>query len=50
MEKQFLIECLNNGLSTRDIESLECINISHNTINYYIKKYKLTDLMKYKKI
>lgn len=50
MDKQFLIECLNQGLSTRDIEALPNVSVKRSTISYYIKKYGLTDLMKYKKI
>lgn len=50
MDKQFLIDCLNQGLSTRDIESLPNVTVKRSTISYYIKKYGLTDLMKYKKV
>ena len=39
MDKLFLEECLNNGMSTRDIEKI--CDKKHNTINYWIHKYEL---------
>lgn len=47
MEKEYLINCLNAGMSTRDIEK-EC-GLNHRTISYWIQKYNLSDLSKYQK-
>lgn len=47
MEKQFLENCLENGMSTRDIEKI--CDKDHRTISYWIKKYNLSDKYKYKK-
>ena len=49
MEKQFLEECLEKGMSSRDIAKLSNVNISNKTIIYYIHKYNLKSYMKYKK-
>lgn len=38
MNKQFLIECLQQGLSTRDIEALSNVKLKKSTISYYIRK------------
>ena len=48
MDKQFLIECLEKEMSTRQIEALPNVNIKRSAISYWIKKYQLEDLMKYK--
>ena len=47
MDKEFLEECLNNGMSTRDIEKIS--DKDHRTISYWIKKYNLQNLSKYAK-
>lgn len=49
MEKQFLKECLEKGMSTRQIAALPDVNITSKTICYYIHKYELEEFMKYKK-
>ena len=49
MEKQFLKECLEKGMSTRDIAKLPNVSINSKTIAYYIHKYKLESYMKYNK-
>lgn len=48
MDKLFLEECLNNGMSTRDIEKI--CDKKHNTINYWIHKYELMSLSKFSKL
>lgn len=56
MDKIFLEECLDKGMSTRDIEKI--CNKKHTTISYWIKKYELqhksnyykTDNYKFEKI
>ena len=47
MEKEYLINCLNSGMSTRDIEK-EC-GLNHRTISYWVTKYNLNDLSKFSK-
>ncbi len=47
MDKKFLEDCLKKGMSTRDIE-LIC-DKNHRTISYWIQKYELSNLSKYKK-
>lgn len=47
MDKQYLIQCLENGMSTRDIEK-DC-GLCHTTVSYWISKYNLNDMGKYKK-
>ena len=47
MDKQFLLECLNKGMSTRDIEKI--CDKGRSTISYWIDKYDLKDNSKYKK-
>ena len=47
MDKKFLEDCLNKGMSTRDIEKI--CNKHRNTISYWIHKYGLDENMKYKK-
>ena len=47
MDKKFLEECLQNGMSTRDIEKI--CDKDHRTISYWIKKYNLSNQSKYKK-
>ena len=49
MDEQFLKECLQKGLSTRDIEKLPNVNVTYRTINYYIHKYNLEQYLYYKK-
>lgn len=49
MNKQFLIECLQQGLSTRDIEALSNVKLKKSTISYYIRKWNLQKYMKYYK-
>ena len=49
MDKQFLKECLEKGMSTRDISKLPNVNINYRIILYYIHKYKLEKVMNYKK-
>lgn len=49
MDEQFLKECLQKGLSTRDIEKLPNVNVTYRTINYYIRKYNLEQYLYYKK-
>lgn len=48
MDKDFLVRCLNRGMSTREIEKICSLN--HRTISYWIKKYNLQDNSKYKKL
>lgn len=50
MDKQFLKECLEKGMSSRDIEKLPNVNIKRSAISYYIHKYNLESFMKYKKL
>ena len=38
MDKQFLIQCLQKGMSTRDIEALPNVNLKRSAISYLIKK------------
>ena len=47
MEKEFLIGCLSNGMSTRDIEKI--CNKKRSTISYWIDKYELNQQSIYKK-
>ena len=47
MDKEFLEECLEKGMSTRDIEKI--CDKSRSTISYWIKKYNLNDKSKYVK-
>lgn len=47
MDKKFLEDCLEKGMSTRDIEKI--CNKSRSTISYWLKKYELTDKSKYAK-
>ena len=47
MDKEFLKECLDKGMSTRDIEKI--CDKKRSTISYWIQKYDLTENMKYKK-
>lgn len=47
MEKQFLKECLEKGMSSRDIAKLPNVKINNRTIIYYIHKYSLEEYMKY---
>lgn len=49
MDKQFLIECLEKGMSTRQIEALPEVNIKRSAISYWINKHGLKDYMKYRK-
>lgn len=49
MNKQFLIQCLQKGMSTRDIEALPNVNLKRSTISYWIKKWNLNQYMKYSK-
>lgn len=49
MNKQFLKECLEKGLSTREIEKLLNRKLKRSTISYYIHKYGLEKYMKYSK-
>ena len=39
MDKQFLKECLQKGLSTRDIEKLPNVNIKYNMQHYLGDEY-----------
>lgn len=48
MDKEFLVECLNKGMSTRDIEKV--CDLKKSTIEYWIKKYGIEDLSKFKKL
>lgn len=45
MDKKFLEECLERGMSTREIEKI--CNKKRSTISYWIRKYDLTEKMKY---
>lgn len=47
MDKNFLKECLEKGMSTRDIEKI--CDKKRSTISYWIKKYNLIDSSHYKK-
>ena len=47
MDKDYLIKCLDKGMTTRDIEK-EC-GKDHRTISYWINKYQITDKSKYAK-
>lgn len=47
MDKKFLEECLENGMSTRDIEKI--CNKSRSTISYWINKYNLNEQSKFLK-
>ena len=44
MDKKYLIDCLERGMSTRDIEK-EC-GKNHRTISYWINKYHINDKSK----
>lgn len=48
MDKLYLEDCLNRGMSTRDI-SKDC-GLHRNTISYWIKKYNLNSESKYAKL
>lgn len=37
MDKQFLIQCLQKGMSTREIAALPTVTIKRSTILYWIK-------------
>ena len=47
MDKNFLEECLNKGMSTRDIEKI--CDKNHHTISYWIEKYELQKQSKFHK-
>ena len=47
MDKKFLENCLEKGMSTRDIEKI--CDKNHRTISYWINKYGLNDKSKYRK-
>ena len=47
MDKNFLEECLNKGMSTRDIEKI--CDKKRSTISYWINKYHLKEKSKYNK-
>lgn len=47
MDKKFLEDCLEKGMSTRDIEKI--CDKSRSTISYWLKKYELADKSKYVK-
>lgn len=47
MNKELLIKCLKEGKSTRDMERI--LSKKRSTISYWIKKYDLQHLQKYKK-
>ena len=47
MDKNFLKECLDNGMSTRDIEKI--CDKKRSTISYWINKYNLTECSNYQK-
>lgn len=47
MDKEFLKKCLEQGMSTRDIEKI--CDKKRSTISYWINKYDLIDNSKYKK-
>lgn len=47
MDKEFLEKCLNDGMSTRDIEKI--CNIDHRTISYWVNKYNLSQLSRFAK-
>lgn len=47
MDKNFLEECLLKGMSTREIEKI--CDKDHRTISYWINKYNLSDMSKYRK-
>ena len=47
MDKEFLEKCLQNGMSTRDIEKI--CDKDHRTISYWIKKYGLSNQSRYAK-
>ncbi len=47
MNKDYLEKCLENGISTRQIEK-DC-GLNHRTISYWISKYGLNDKSKYRK-
>ena len=47
MDKDFLVKCLNDGMSTRDIEKIS--DKDHRTISYWINKYGLQNLSRYAK-
>lgn len=49
MDKQFLIQCLQKGMSTREIEALPNVTMKRSTISYWIKKWDLDNYMKYRK-
>lgn len=49
MDKQFLKECLEKGMSSRDISNLPNVSINNKTVIYYIHKYGLEECMKYSK-
>lgn len=47
MDKKFLEDCLEKGMSTRDIEKI--CDKKRSTISYWIKKYNLNEKSKYQK-
>ena len=47
MDKHFLEQCLEKGMSTRDIEKI--CDLHHRTISYWINKHGLANKSKYKK-
>lgn len=47
MDKHFLEQCLEKGMSTRDIEKI--CDLNHRTISYWINKHGLANISKYKK-
>jgi len=47
MDKEFLEKCLIDGMSTRDIEKI--CGLKRSTISYWIDKYNLKEISKFKK-
>lgn len=47
MDKDFLEKCLNDGMSTRDIEKI--CDKDHRTVSYWINKHNLNNISKYQK-
>lgn len=47
MDREFLQECLSQGMATRDIGKI--VDKNSRTISYWINKYNMTDQLKYKK-
>lgn len=48
MNKEFLISCLNNGMTTREIGKI--CGKDGRTVSYWVKKYELSDLYHFKKL